>query len=91
MRNRRLHALSVSFLAQTLTPHPAEELWAREGKPYSIHQQSWPAYDEALLVEETIEVPVQINGKVRGRITVAADAGEETIKAAALAEPNIQR
>ncbi len=79
------------LLLAPITPHLAEELWAREGKPYSVHQQSWPAYDEALLVEETIEVPVQINGKVRGRITVAAGAGEEAIKAAALAEPNVQR
>ena len=79
------------LLLAPITPHLAEELWAREGKPYSIHQQSWPAYDEAMLVEETIEVPVQINGKVRGRITVAAGAGEEAIKAAALAEPHIQR
>jgi len=82
---------ALLLLLAPITPHLAEELWAREGQPYSIHQQSWPAYDEARLVEETIEVPVQINGKVRGRITVAADAGEEAIKAAALAEPNVQR
>ncbi|MEA3396166.1 MAG: class I tRNA ligase family protein, partial [Chloroflexota bacterium] len=82
---------ALLLLLAPITPHLAEELWAQEGKPYSVHQQSWPTYNEALLVEDTIEVPVQINGKVRGRITVAAGAGEETIKAAALAEPNVRR
>ena len=61
------------------------------GKPYSVHQQAWPVWDEAMLVEEQIEIPVQINGKVRGRVTIAADADEETIKAAALADANVQR
>jgi len=73
------------------TPHMAEELWALLGKPYSVHTQSWPTWDEAMLVEETVEIPVQVNGRVRGRVTVGADAGEEAIKAAALDDENVRR
>ncbi|MBN1876785.1 MAG: leucine--tRNA ligase [Anaerolineae bacterium] len=79
------------LLLAPVTPHMAEELWANLGKPYSIHQQAWPTWDEAMLQEEQVEIPVQINGKVRGRVVVTVDADEETIKAAALAEENIQR
>ncbi len=74
-----------------VVPHLAEELWAKLGNSYSVHTQAWPTWDEAMLVEETVEIPVQINGKVRGRITVANDADEEAIQAAALEEPNVQR
>ncbi|MBN1248992.1 MAG: class I tRNA ligase family protein, partial [Anaerolineae bacterium] len=82
---------SLLLLMAPATPHMAEELWVKLGKPYSIHQQSWPTWDAAMLVEETVEIPVQVNGKVRGRVTVAADAGEEAIREAALADENVQR
>jgi len=68
-----------------LCPHITEELWTSLwGKPYSIHQQAWPQVDEAATREDEITLPVQVNGKVRGHITVAADASEETIRAKAL-------
>ncbi len=79
------------LLLAPVTPHLAEELWAKLGKPYSIHQQSWPTWDEAMLVEETVEIPVQVNGKVRGRVTIDVNADEASIRAAALEEPNVQR
>jgi len=79
------------LLLAPITPHLAEELWESLGKPYSIHLQPWPMWDEAMLAVEELEIPVQVNGKVRGKIVVAADADEATIKAAALAEPNIRR
>ncbi len=79
------------LLLAPITPHLAEELWEAIGKPYSVHLQAWPAWDEAMLVEEAVELPVQINGKVRGRVIVAADASDEDIRAAALAEPNVRR
>ena len=82
---------NLLLLLAPITPHLAEELWAERGNAYSIHEQAWPSWDPAMLVRKTREVPVQINGKVRGRITLATDAGEEAIKAAALAEPNIRR
>ena len=75
-----------------VAPHITEELWTNHlGKPYSIHQQSWPKVDEAAAKEDTIEIPVQINGKVRDRITVAADASEDEIKSAALASEVVKK
>jgi leucyl-tRNA synthetase len=75
-----------------VAPHIAEELWTNQlGKPYSIHQQEWPRVDEAAAKEDLIEIPVQINGKVRDRITVAADASEEDMKSAALASEVIKK
>ena len=75
-----------------VAPHMAEELWTNQlGKPYSVHQQKWPKVDEAAAKEDTIELPVQINGKVRDRITVSADASEEEIKAAALASEGVKK
>lgn len=73
-------------------PHIAEELWTEVlGKPYSIHQQPWPQVDEEAAREEMLTLPVQVNGKVRDRITVPADADEETIKAAALAAAGVRK
>jgi len=75
-----------------VAPHIAEELWTNYlGKPYSIHQQHWPEFDAEAAKEDEIELPVQINGKVRDRITVPADASEEDIKAAALATETVQK
>ena len=75
-----------------VAPHVAEELWTnQQGKPYSIHQQMWPKVDEAAAKEDVIEIPVQINGKVRDRVVVPAEAGEEEIKAAALASEIVQK
>ena len=74
-----------------VTPHVAEELWAYLGKPYSVHQQQWPAVDEAATKEDTIELPVQVNGKVRDRIIVPAEATEDEIKSAALASVTVQK
>jgi leucyl-tRNA synthetase len=74
-----------------VTPHIAEELWAYLGKPYSVHQQSWPVVDEAATKEDSIELPIQINGKVCDRITVPAEATEDEIKSAALASETVQK
>jgi leucyl-tRNA synthetase len=76
---------AMLLLMAPFTPHVTEELWARIGGSYSIHQQAWPIYDPAIAAEEMITLPVQINGKVRDRITVPAGTDEETIKALALA------
>jgi leucyl-tRNA synthetase len=73
-------------------PHIAEELWTTHmGRDYSIHQQAWPKVDPAAAKEDQMEIPVQVNGKVRDRVTVAADAGEDEIRAAALASPVVQK
>jgi leucyl-tRNA synthetase len=75
-----------------VAPHITEELWTNHlGKPYSIHQQTWPPVDEAAAKEDTIEIPVQVNGKLRDRVVVPADASEDEIKSAALASENVQK
>ena len=75
-----------------VAPHVAEELWTNHlGKPYSIHQQMWTQVDEAAAREDSIEIPVQVNGKVRDRITVAVDASEDEIRTAALASEIVQK
>jgi leucyl-tRNA synthetase len=72
-------------------PHIAEELWARLDQPYSVHLQSWPAWDEELAKEDTVEIAVQINGKVRDKIEVPTGIGEAEAKAEALATEGAPR
>ena len=82
---------TLLLLLAPAAPHITEELWARRGRPYSIHQQAWPAYDAALAADETVEIAVQVNGKVRDRVTVPADADETAARDAALASANVRR
>jgi leucyl-tRNA synthetase len=72
-----------------LCPHLAEELWARLGHRTTVTYVPFPVANPALLVESTIEVPVQVNGKVRGRITIAPDADEAAHLEAAMAIDNV--
>jgi leucyl-tRNA synthetase len=71
-------------------PHMCEELWEKLGHAGGIVAAGWPAYDEAVAKAEQIVIPVQVNGKVRGRVTVDAGASEDEIRAAALADPGVQ-
>jgi leucyl-tRNA synthetase len=79
----------VVLLVAPFAPHIAEELWANLGHTRSLAAEPFPVADPALLVDDTIEVPVQVNGKVRARITVAADAPAGEVEAAALADERI--
>jgi leucyl-tRNA synthetase len=75
-----------------VAPHISEELWTNYlGKPYSIHQQEWPRVDEAAAKEDLIEIPVQVNGKVRDKVVVPAEASEEEIKTSALASEGVKK
>ena len=74
-----------------VTPHIAEELWAHLGKPYSVHHQPWPAVDEAAAAEDEIILVVQVNGKVRDRITLPVNVSDADAKAAALASEAVQK
>jgi leucyl-tRNA synthetase len=67
-------------------PHTAEELWEALGHTDGLTTAPWPVFDAEVAKADEIVVPVQVNGKVRGRVEVAADADEATVRAAALAE-----
>ncbi|MGA4730099.1 leucine--tRNA ligase [Micromonospora taraxaci] len=72
------------LMVAPFAPHMAEELWRKLGHDTSLTYADFPTADPALLVADTVTYPVQVNGKVRGRIEVPADASEETVRAAAL-------
>ena len=82
---------SLLLLLAPVSPHITEELWARRGLPYSIHEQPWPQWDEDVAREEAISLIVQINGKTRDRIEVAADLPDEELRAVALASDKVAR
>jgi len=73
-----------------VTPHVAEELWARLGHGDSLAFEPFPVADPALLVDDVVEYPVQVNGKVRGHVTVAVDASPADVEAAASADAKVQ-
>jgi leucyl-tRNA synthetase len=86
------HAIETMLLLMApSTPHIAEELWERLGKPYSIHMQEWPEYDPELAKETEITLVVQINGKVRDRIQVPSTISDQAAQQMALDSEAIQR
>ena len=72
-------------------PHIAEELWMKTGRPYSIHTQAWPQWDEQVAAEEMLTLVVQVNGKVRDRVEVPVGVDQETARALALQTEGVQR
>jgi leucyl-tRNA synthetase len=81
---------SFVLLLSPFAPHLAEELWMTLGHPRSLAYEPWPAFDEALTRAKEIEVPVQVNGKLRAKITVPADIDEAGLQSAALADERIR-
>jgi leucyl-tRNA synthetase len=79
------------LMVAPFAPHFAEEAWERLGHDRSIFEASWPDWDEALTVEDTVELAVQVNGKTRGKVTVRRDATEREVMDAARAEPGINK
>lgn len=79
----------IAQLVSPIAPHIAEELWQRFGHDETITYQSFPTFEEKYLVDDEIEVPVQINGKVKARINVAADADQDAVFDVALADAKI--
>ncbi|HKH53108.1 MAG TPA: class I tRNA ligase family protein, partial [Mycobacterium sp.] len=77
------------LMVAPLAPHMAEELWRRLGHDTSLAHGPFPVADPRYLVEDTVEYPVQVNGKVRGHVTVPADADADTLEAAALADDKV--
>ncbi len=82
-------AQGLLLLFAPLAPHLAEEMWERLGQAYSIHQQPWPEWDAALAAAEEATLVVQVNGKLRDRITVDAGISEEDAKSVALASDRV--
>ncbi|NLW17449.1 MAG: leucine--tRNA ligase [Firmicutes bacterium] len=90
---------NVAFLAAVVNdlirlmapfaPHFSEEMWERLGNSYSVFHEAWPTFDPAALVRDVIEMPVQVNGRLRDKIEVAADASEEEIREIALAAEKV--
>jgi leucyl-tRNA synthetase len=74
-----------------MVPHLAEECWARLGHKTLVAQEPWPEADQALLIEDTVTIAVQVNGKRRGELTIARDASKEDIEAAALKLETVER
>ena len=78
-----------TLMLAPICPHVAEELWERLGQPYSVHQQAWPAVDAALTARETVELVVQVNGRLRDRLQVSPDADEAEVRALADASERV--
>lgn len=78
-------------LIAPLAPHLAEELWEAIGEKYSVFDNQWPSYDGKYLIETTLKIAVQVNGKLRGEISIAADAAEADVIAAAKVDPNVAK
>ncbi len=81
---------ALVLMVSPFAPHTAEELWERLGHSGGLTQAGWPRFDADAARAAEVVVPVQVNGKLRGRITVAADATEDQIRAAALADAAVQ-
>ena len=79
------------LMLSPMAPHICHGLWAALGHESALVDQAWPVVDERALEIDTVEIVVQVNGKLRGRIAIAADADREAIGAAALADENVQR
>jgi len=81
---------SIALLLAPMAPYLAHELWEMAGEKSNLLKASWPKYDPALAAEDEIEIPVQVNGKLRGLVVVSAGANEDQIKQAALADEKVQ-
>jgi len=79
------------LLLSPFAPHVAEELWQALGHAATLAYEPWPAYDESLIKEDTIEIPVQVNGKLRARVRIAAEADRQAQEAAARADAKIAK
>jgi leucyl-tRNA synthetase len=86
----RLALEPFALLLSPFAPHLAEELWRALGHADTPAYEPWPKYDPALTKEDEVEVPVQVNGKLRAKLTVPAETGEAALREAALADGRVK-
>jgi leucyl-tRNA synthetase len=79
------------LLLSPFAPHLGEELWHRLGHPDSLAYEPWPAWDPARVLEDTVTVAVQVNGKLRATLDLPRDSGEEAARLAALDDERVRR
>ena len=82
---------AIVLVLSPIVPHICHELWHVLGHATAPVDEPWPNFDESALQQDMVEIIVQVNGKLRGRISVAADADKDSISAMALADKNVQR
>ncbi|ABF62778.1 leucine--tRNA ligase [Ruegeria sp. TM1040] len=82
---------TLAQLMSPMTPHLAEDIWAHQGGEGLIANAAWPVADESMLVEDSVTLPIQVNGKRRGEITVAKDLDKAEVEKLALAHEAVQR
>ena len=82
---------AVVLMLSPIVPHITHTLWTALGHQQAVIDSAWPVVDEAALVQASIALVVQVNGKVRGRINVAADASQDVIEAAVMDEDKVQK
>ncbi len=85
------HRIGFLQALAAFAPHMTEEMWQEEGKTGSIHRGGWPTYDASKLVADTFELVLQVNGKVRDKVTVSKDISEDEAKKLALASEAVQK
>ena len=78
-------------MLQPFAPHLAEELWRRLGHRETIAYEPWPAYDPALIVEDTVTVAIQVNGKLRATLELPRGADQAAVQQAAMADERVRR
>ncbi len=87
----RPYAENLVKMLSCMAPHVCEEMWGQLlGHDETLAYEPWPTYDEAMLEQSTIEMAVQVNGKLRAKITVNKDEDDEVVKQEALAQDNVK-
>mgnify|MGYP003299323471 CR=1 FL=1 len=84
------YAEGLIKMLSCITPHVGEEIWSLFGHEDTIAFESWPTYDEKELVEETVEIVVQVNGKLKAKLNVAVDADKDAVIAMAMADDKVK-
>ena len=88
---KRAANMTLAQLMAPLPPHLSEEIWSHQGGQGLVIQASWPVADETMLVQSTVTLPIQVNGKRRSELEVPAEMSKEDIEALALADDAVQR